>query len=269
VDVLEVEAFQTEELRRTLRGLDAEIVFNLAAYGVDPEDQDPGAMLDGNVNLVARLLLALAGRPVTRFVHVGSCAEYGTPVAGERVAEDHAVLPTSLYGAAKAASVVYGNALARRLGIPFVTLRLFGVFGVGERPDRLIPYVIKRLIRDEASDLTPGEQVRDFLYVEDVAEALVIGARCAAVVPYTVYNVCAGQPVRVRAIAEAVADVMGKPRSLLEFGKRAYRADEAMWLVGSNQRFVGATGWRPKTSITDGIRQMVAAEEQTRLGATA
>jgi nucleoside-diphosphate-sugar epimerase len=238
----------------------ADVIFNLASYGVSQEDRDPEALLDGNVSLVARLLLAAAISPPKLFVHAGSCSEYGPPLLKRfPFTEEQPLRPTSLYGAAKAASTLYGNTLAARLSVPFVTLRLFGVFGIGEGRQRLIPYLIRQLLRGEPADLTPGEQVRDFLYVEDVVEAFMLSARDGTLTPFQIYNVCSGRPVRIRDMGELAADLMEKPRSLLRWGRRPYRQDEPMWIVGNNRRFVTATSWRPTVNSVEGIRRIIAA----------
>jgi nucleoside-diphosphate-sugar epimerase len=255
LDILEVESFAVEQLRRVLAGRRIELVCHLAAYGVTPGDDDPEVMLDANVTLVGRLLTSLASHSIRRFIHTGSCSEYGIPTAGRPIAETEPLRPASLYGASKAASVMIGTALAARLGMPFVTLRLFGVFGAGESPHRLVPYLATRLRRGEEVDLTPGEQVRDVLYVDDVAEAFLSAATADILTPYEVYNVCSGCPVRVREIAELVADGLGTARQKLGFGRRPYRPDEPMWMVGDNARFVTATRWRPRTSVEQGIRR--------------
>src|SRR5437879_5400145 len=86
------------------------------------------ALIEDNVGFVARLLEVTAKWPVRRFVHTGSCSEYGMASSeGSYFCEEQPLSPISLYGAAKAASLLYAHALAIRLGVPFVTLRLFGV----------------------------------------------------------------------------------------------------------------------------------------------
>jgi nucleoside-diphosphate-sugar epimerase len=259
-ELVQLVSFQTPELERCLMDFSADVIFNLASYGVSQEDRDPEALLDGNAGLVARLVLAAAISPPKIFIHTGSCSEYGQPLLeGTPFTEDQPLRPTSLYGAAKAASTLYGNTLAARVGVPFVTLRLFGVFGVGEGPRRLIPYLIDQLRCDEPADLTPGQQVRDFLYVEDIVEAFVRSVRDANLTLSEAYNVCSARPIRIRDIGEMVADFMEKPRGLLRWGRRPYRQDEPMWIVGDNRRFVEATSWHPRISTAEGIRRIVAA----------
>ncbi len=260
VELIEVQSFRTSELQKALTGTIADVVFNLAASGVSQEDSDPEIMLEGNVNLVMNLLLAIRQWKIRQFVHAGSCSEYGLPMGREPLTEQHPLHPISLYGAAKAASVLYGSALSARFNIPFVTLRLFGVYGIGEGPRRLMPYIIDHLRRDEPVDVTPGEQVRDYLYIDDVVEAFLRAANSGDHRERPgIYNVCSGMPVSVRDVGETVAKAMDKPPQLLQWGKRPYRPDEPMWMVGDNRRFVEATGWSPGVSLSEGIGRMIRA----------
>jgi nucleoside-diphosphate-sugar epimerase len=237
-----------------------DVVFNLASYGVRQDDRDPQQMVEGNVGLLVHLLNAIADRPIIRFIHAGSCSEYGVNLSnGELISETHPLRPTSLYGAAKAASFLIGNVLASHLSIPFVTLRLFGVFGTREAPDRLIPYLIRRLTRNQPVDLTPGEQVRDFLFEDDAVEAFVCAATASRLNSGEVYNVCTGHPTRIHEIGEEVALELGRSTDLLHWGARRYRADEPMWLVGDHRRFAKLTAWRPATSLPAGIRRMISS----------
>ena len=127
--VVEAPSFETSVLQSKLAGLSAEVIFHLASYGVEQADRDIDQLVEGNVSIVLHLLRATAHWPLRRFVHTGTCSEYGYPgPRGTLIAETHSVQPRSLYGAVKAASVLCGNALASSLSIPFVTLRLFGVF---------------------------------------------------------------------------------------------------------------------------------------------
>ena len=244
------------ELLSAVRSLSPEAVFNLAAAGVNPEDRQPGTLIAGNVGFLANLIQALGARPDLKFVHLGTCSEYGPAKQGHKLVEDDPLRPTSPYGAAKVASFLYGRVLAGEAKMRFVELRPFGVFGIGEAQHRLVPYLIAKLRRDDPAELTGGEQTRDLLYIDDVIDALITAAELDSLQPGEAYNVCSGQPVTVRNIAYMVADYLGKPRELLRFGERPYRSDEPMWLVGENRKFREATEWSPKIDLADGIRRM-------------
>jgi nucleoside-diphosphate-sugar epimerase len=256
--VIRVKSYETDCLMSQLVGISAEVVYNLASYGVQHGNCEPDKLIEGNLGALTHLLQATAKWPLCRFVHTGSCSEYGLPLTDNSlISEGHPLRPLSLYGAAKAASVLFGACYAKRLGIPFVSLRLFGVYGTWEGPQRLIPYMIKRLRHNEPVDLTAGEQVRDFLFEEDVAQAFMLAGAAEGLKEYQTYNVCSSNSLRIRDVGETVAKIMDKPQHLLRWGDRPYRSDEPMWLVGDNRLFTAATGWRPVIGLDEGIRRMV------------
>lgn len=258
IRLISVERFGTDELKQRLGVCDPEVVFHLAAYGVGRDERDREEMLRGNVDLLAHLLLALADRRPRLLLHTGSCSEYASSHEPLPLSEDHPVRPATLYGAAKAASVLFGNALAAELGIPLVTLRLFGVFGPGEAPQRLVPYLVQCLKRGTVASLTPGEQVRDFLYIDDVVDAFISAAGAAQLPPFHAYNVSSGVPVTVRTVGEVVCEEMEGSSALLGWGRRPYPMNEPLYLVGDSHRFRSATGWSPRVSLREGIRRVIA-----------
>jgi UDP-glucose 4-epimerase len=253
---LTADSGKTEYIRLALGDLQPEVVFHLAAAGVNPEDREPTLLLDGNLNLIHAVLWALCVRPPAAFVYTGSFSEYAPVDPPRRLSEDDPVLPPDLYGAAKAATTIWAAALARHLEIPLVALRLFHFYGPGEPARRLVPSLIHGLRSGQPVPLTPGEQVRDSLFVEDVIEAL-LAAATAPLPPYQVYNVCSSTPVRVREIAELTARLMCKPLDLLEFGALSYRQDEPMWVVGDNRRFRSLTGWSPRWDLEAGLARTI------------
>lgn len=258
--VIETPSFSSDALRASLSRarVPAEVVFHLASYGVNPSERDKGQLLAGNVTLMERLLEATAELPLRRFIYTGSCSEYGMATEPERIAESYPIAPTSPYGAAKAAAELQGGAVAKERGVPFVPLRLFGVYGMGEAEHRLLPHLIDHLRRGEEPSLTLGEQSRDLMYLDDVVEALIQAATAPGIEPHTAYNVCTGEPVRIRAVAERVAALLGKPDAALGLGRIPYRSEEAMWIVGAPDRFRAATGFRPRIGLTEGLRRVVA-----------
>jgi UDP-glucose 4-epimerase len=244
------------DLAPILAEIAPDVVFHLAASGVRPDDREPASIVEGNVVLTTRLVAALAARPPRRFVFAGSCSEYAPIAEGKRIGEDHPLEPTSLYGAAKVSAYLCGKTLAAARGVPFVPLRLFGVFGPGEGPERLVPHLLAHFRAGETPELTPGEQARDFTYVEDVVDALIAAATSPSVEPFRAYNVCSGRATRVRDIALAAARAAGRPDADLGLGRRPYRPDEPMWIVGDPERFSNATGWRPRVGIDEGITRL-------------
>jgi nucleoside-diphosphate-sugar epimerase len=256
--------FERDAIVRAVAGRRYDVVFHLAAYGVTPSSRDPGITFTTNIAGTDAMVHAAAAVGAGALVYVGSCSEYEEPPIGVLIDEEAALARTGLYGASKAAAGMWGQALAAHLGVPFQWMRLFNVFGPGEAEHRLIPSILSHLSLEKPVALSPGEQVRDFLFVEDVVEGLVLAAEAALVGRLGPFNLCSGQPVRVKEVALAAAEALGKPSALLDFGALSYRPDECLWLVGRADRFEDATGFGPRTSLTAGIEAMILAAGKKR-----
>jgi UDP-glucose 4-epimerase len=256
--VIESRSSVATDIRAALDGAKFDCVYHVAAAGVSPGERDPQSLLDGNLGLISNVLLAMAHSPPRRFVYTGSCTEYSRAEPPQLIPEEHPTLPRSVYGAAKAAATIWATALAQKLGISLVTLRIFHIYGPGEASSRLVPYLVDCLRHDVRAKLTKGEQYRDVLYLDDAVSAM-LAAGAAPTLAENLYNVCSSRPVSVRGLADTAASVLGKSTDFLEFGALPYRLDEEMWIVGDNRRFLRDTTWSPAFSLEEGLTHVVRA----------
>jgi nucleoside-diphosphate-sugar epimerase len=227
---------------------------HLASYGVNPKDKDLDKIIDGNIKLLQKILEFCKKIGVDKLVNTGSGFEYGNQ-GSKKITEENLPNPEGIYGAAKTSALLFGKIKAKELGIDMVTLRPFNIFGIGESPNRLLPFVFDRLENEQEIDLTPGEQIRDYLYVKDVVEAYVKILECQ-LFDNGVYNVCSGRGISVKDLLLEAADAVGIDKSLLKFGARKYRENEAMFIVGDNSKLVENTGWSPRYSLREGMLEM-------------
>jgi nucleoside-diphosphate-sugar epimerase len=196
--------------------------------------------------MTANLLDAIGAsghRPV--LVLAGSMAEYG--MADGACREDARCAPQTAYGIAKLASSLYASSYGPRRGLTTCVARLFGVYGPGEGPSRLVPTLIARLSRGEAVELSDGAQRRDFVHVDDACEALVrLAAEPPSAEPLAlVVNVGTGVAPSIREVAGWIADALSRPRSLLHFGARARSPGDADLLVADTEKLEQILRWRP------------------------
>lgn len=255
---VEVESFTFEALKAALAKQECDVVFHLAAYGVAPHERDLETMLAVNVSGTAAIVQVAAGLGARAIVYGGSCSEYAAAEPGTLIDEQHPISTTNLYGSTKAAGGLCGRATAARNGLIFQWLRIFGVFGPGEAPHRLMPAIATQLAQDIPVKLSPGEQVRDVLYIDEVVGALMQCADAAFDGEAGPLNVCSGRPVSVRAMATMLADAMGKSRELLQFGALPYRPDDNPWLVGSAARIEQSTGFRSTLPLEDAVAKFLS-----------
>jgi len=237
VQTEEADLADPESAAALLRRHRPELLVHLAWYA------HPADYLDSRENLrslaaTSMLLAAAADAGCRRVVGVGTCLEYAASEAPHR--EGDAAAPDTLYAACKHAAHLVGDQLT--VGrTSFAWSRIFHVHGPGEDPARLIPMVARRLCRGEAVDLSTGDQIRDYLHVEDVADAL------AAIALSDVRgsaNVCSGVPVAISDVLRTLGELLGKP-DLLRFGRAPYRAGERMHIVG-DPGVLRTLGWAPR-----------------------
>lgn len=265
VETLSVPDTSEPALSSALKGRRFDAVIHLAAAGVVPGERNPDILFRANVAYPANLLRALAETPPQAFVMAGSCAEYAhsEPVAGG-LGEDAPVETWRLYGATKAAGTLAASATATALGIPFACLRAFNVYGPGEAPHRLLPNLLKGFASGQSIPLSIGTQLRDFIQVDDVVDALETVAAALPARPECagIYNLCTGTGTSVADFSRMAARVAGISPDRLDFGAVPLRPDDMMWQIGDNSRLKQAFGWEAGMDLEQGLRRSI--EEMQR-----
>lgn len=236
-------------LRPALESWKPEACIHLAWYA------EPGKYLHSPENLRAltaslNLLEELARIGCGQVVAAGTCAEYDTDRGFLR--EDGPTRPATLYAATKLSLCLIGQQMAAASGMNFAWARIFYPYGPQEDARRVVPALICSLMQGQPFPATRGEQVRDYLHVEDVAAAFWTlveqGAR-------GIVNVSSGFPVPMRQLMETIAELTGR-HDLIQFGAVPYRDWEPRFICGDNQRLL-ALGWSPRYTQKAGLRQTI------------
>lgn len=253
---------------RLLDEVRADAVFNLAGYGVRTGQRDEALAERMNVGLPEEIARTMASQttgsgvaPV--LVHTGSGAEYGS--AGGDLREDGPVLPTSTYGRTKLAGTRAIERVAASSLLRARVARPFTVYGPGEPEGRLLPALLAAAKSGGGADLTAGLQRRDFVYVADVAEAL-LRLGLAGVPRSAVVNVATGMLVAVRDFVLEAAAVLGIDRPSLRFGAVANMREEMEHEPVNTDRLAAIVGWRPRTTPAEGLlatREFLARAERS------
>lgn len=146
-----------------------------------------------------------------RMVSAGTCAEYDWSAPNPLTEYATPSNAQSLYGASKNALNSTLEKFAEAYNFSFASGRIFFPFGANEPANRLIPSVIRSLLANEPAQTSHGNQVRDFVYVEEIAEAFVtlLASDVRGVV-----NIGSGKGIALREIIEEIADIIGKPELL-------------------------------------------------------
>jgi UDP-glucose 4-epimerase len=202
-------ALQTVDLPVLLDGVTH--VFHLAAQaGVRKSwGRDFATYTSHNIEATQRLLEAVKGRRLERFVYASSSSVYGDGVAIP-MREDAMVQPVSPYGVTKLAAEHLCTLYHANYGVPAVSLRYFTVYGPGQRPDMGFHRFLRAAHLDEPITVYgDGEQTRDFTFVADtVAATMAAGDRGR---PGGVYNIGGGSRVSVNHVLRLIERITGRP----------------------------------------------------------
>ena len=245
-----------------VRAVRPEVVFDVAGYGVAKEEREPERMERLNAGLPARLAAALLEEaPEALLVHVGSALEYGAEARS--LDEAAPACPTTDYGRTKLAATEALLA-ARAGGLATLTARAFTLFGLGERPGRLVPSLLAARGGDGRIPLSAGTQKRDWIYVEDAVRALLGLAEApparvrAGEPPFDApaINLASGALRTVREFTELFAKLFDIRPERLGFGDLPGLAEEMFHPPVPVERLRAAVGWTPPTDPLPAFRRM-------------
>lgn len=207
-----------------------------------------------NVLATQKLLEAAKDSPdLKKVVYASSSSIYGNAVEHPTL-ESSTPQPVSPYGVTKLAGEHLARLYAWNHGVPTITLRYFTVYGPGQRPDMAFTRFIQAaLTGGEISVYGTGGQIRDFTYVDDVVQAN-ISAAVEFTEPGVVLNVAGGSNVSMNEVLSLVADLTGEELNVRRVGAVA---GDVFRTGGSTAAIEESLGWRPKTSLADGISRQV------------
>lgn len=248
-----------EAVTQIVQAVQPDAILHLAAGGVAYGSSDLHSLLQINA-LGLECLLAAASRlhKPTPIVIAGSWFEYSPQP--RPLNEDDPTEPHLAYSVSKVAAQAIAAYYARAL--PITVLRLFSLYGIGERLPRLVPYIIQAARKGDPIELTPGEQVRDYVYADDAAEAFWRAlAVPAAGNKLRVLNVGTGEPLTLKTLIQMLVAVLHEhgidPH--VQFGAKSYRAHETMYALADVTRLRAEFGWVPSTPLRDGLTHTVEA----------
>jgi len=242
---------------------DREIIFNLAGQ-VSHIDSMKDPQTDLEINCRSQLTLLEACRqynPQTKVVYAGTRQIYGKP---ERlpVDETHLVRPTDINGINKAAGEYYHLVYNNVYGVRACSLRLTNVFGPRQliKHDRqgFIGWFIRLALEGrEIQVFGDGSQLRDFVYVDDAADAF-LRAGATDACNGEVFNVGGREPIAHRDLVQMLIEIAGSgTMRLVPWPEEKKRIDIGSFYTDST-RFMRATGWTPATDLREGFARTLA-----------
>ena len=232
-----------------------EVIVHFAAEShVDRSLLDPYPFISSNVLGTQVLLEVSKAKGVELFVNMSTDEVYGDLGKEGSFTEESPLKPNSPYSTTKASADMLGRAYYRSFGLPVVTIRASNNYGPWQYPEKFVPVIILKALRDEKIPVYgDGTNVREWLYVTDCAEGIMAAIDRGKA--GEIYNIGSKEEKQNIEVAKAILQLLGKGEELIEFVKDRPGHDFRYSLDTTKAK--RELGWEAKTSFDEGLKKTV------------
>ena len=243
-------------LKQTIDESRPDWVIHLAAMHFIPECiAHPEQTMDVNVGGTRHVLDACREGTVGDVIVTSSAAVYAA--SDEPCHEEGTPLgPLEVYGESKVEAEKLAKTFHDQTGIPTTVLRLFNAIGLNETNPHVVPHIFESLQRSDTIELGNTTPRRDYIDSRDIAEAMLAVAQSSA--SFRIFNVGTGAAHSVDDVLASLRRILGRSITVVQDPSRL-RASERMLLLAEIGRIRAATGWMPRVSLEDTLRELASA----------
>jgi len=261
VNIVYGDISESHLLKKAIGLIKPEVVIHLAAsssvfYGHSHPEENFETTVLGTINIQK----ACENKGfLEKFVFAGTSEEYGNQ-QDFPIREDAPLRPNQPYAIAKVAADYYLKYCRDSQGFPSVTLRPFNTYGRVKNLTFITERIIKQMLTEKQVVLGNPEPIRDFLYLDDHVDGYIRTVET----PYHVFedsnvkalNLCTSVGTSIRELAEMIKGIVGFNGEIL-WNKTNIRLTEIIKLVGDYSLATETLGWKPKTMLSEGLKQTV------------
>jgi len=242
-----------KKTKEALKGIEA--VIHMAGLISVPESvADPVKYCDNNVLGAVNLLKCMKDAGVKKIIFSSSACVYGTPDKLP-IKEEAPIHPDNPYGATKASIEVFLKAYHEIFGFDVVILRYFNPYGPGKmgKPTTLaIPNFVKATLAKKPVPLYwQGEQIRDFIYIDDLAQAHIDVLGLSG---FNIFNIGTEKGIKVKDVVDEIFKIVGYKVPIADLGKRP---GDVAATYASSEKLKKAVGWKAKVNLREGLKRTI------------
>lgn len=242
-----------QKCAQALKGVNA--VIHMAGLIIVPQSvKDPIKYTNNNVIGTVKFLESMRKASVKKIIFSSSACVYGTPEKLP-IKEDAPLHPDNPYGASKASIEAFLQSYSAVFGFDAIILRYFNPYGSGENHNpetHAIPNFIKATLAKKPIPLYwQGEQIRDFIYIEDLAQAHIDVLPLSG---YQIFNIGTETGVKVKNVVDEIFKIVGYNVPINDLGKRP---GDVATNYASSEKLKKAAGWRAKVTLADGLKRTI------------
>ena len=242
-----------QKCAEALKGIDA--VIHMAGLIIVPESvKDPIKYTNNNVIGTVSLLESMRKAGVKKIIFSSSACVYGTPEKLP-IKEDAPLHPDNPYGASKASIEAFLQSYNAVFGFDAIILRYFNPYGPGENHNpetHAIPNFIKATLAKKPIPLYwKGEQIRDFIYIDDVVQAHIDVLPLSG---HQIFNIGTETGVKVKNVLDEIFKIVGYKVPIDDLGKRP---GDVQANYASSEKLKKAVGWQAKITLAEGLKRTI------------
>lgn len=246
----------TEMEKQGIEKNDYELFFHLAWMAPFGKDRDNLDLQMGNVKAALSAVRFARDLGCASFIGTGSQAEYGR-VEG-LLSSQTPVFPETGYGITKLCAGQLTRLACEQNGLRHIWCRVLSVYGPYDRDQTLISYAVIKMMNDEDTEFSPGDQMWDYIYSDDAARAILLAGQKGE--DGKVYVIGSGEVHVLKEYIQKIAEITEYKKEI-GFGKRPYNDKQVMYLQADVSE-LKKIGFRPMVQFDEGVRRII---EQRRL----
>jgi UDP-glucose 4-epimerase len=205
-----------------------------------------------NLKITSNILRAIKYKKINSFISLGSQAEYGSKFY--KIYEDSKERPKTQYGKIKIKILKKIQVFCKKNNIRFVWLRIFTGYGPNSDNNWIIPSTIIKIINNQKTKFTSGNQIYNFIYVSDITSAIIKSLYKKTV--NGIFNLGSEKSYKIKYVVKLIFKIL-KIKKKPVFGELSYRNDQAMKFTPSISKIKKKLGWQPKYSISKGLSKTI------------
>jgi nucleoside-diphosphate-sugar epimerase len=254
VNVIDLDITNSAETVEKLRTTDPDIIIHNVAFGIYHE-KDQEKVFDTNIFGTLNMVNAYMKTRSNLLINTSSVSEYG--ISKKEFEEDDRIKPLGDYGVSKASATLFCESAHELTGKKIITTRISNAYGPNERPQDIIPYLLVNKIRDKEVRLNSPSNTRDFIFIDDVAEAYGKIVFAYEQINTSILNIATGIGTSIEKLVEIINGIDPNSNKI----KAVWNSndprviDKAAYYSVSTKRVNNDLKWRPSYSIKDGIKK--------------
>ena len=237
------------KLKEKIKVFKPNIVIHLASYLTSSDQwKDVESLIDTNLLFLSKILNATAESNIDMFVNTGTFAEYSKG--------DNTLIPAYFYAATKTASRSLVNYYANAYSFKQTTIVPYTIYGGKDSQKKIIDIIFDSIHNPNGGDLSPGEQVLDFIHIKDIVDFYMHVVKHNEKLPLVSnFKLGTGQGHTLRELASLIEELTLK-KTNINWGARTYRNSDVMRAVADIQSIKEVFDWEPKISLREGLNYL-------------